>query len=71
MLTVFDAVDVGIELVNGPHAVLEVTVAHVSVDGCLRPCHRGGEQERLHSPRQVLCASKREPKNNATLQIFK
>lgn len=53
-LTVFDAVDVRVKPVDGLHAVPEVTVAHVSVDGGLRLGDRSGEEEGVRGPLQVL-----------------
>lgn len=61
LLTVFDAVHVGIKLVDGIHAVLEVAVAHVRVDGRLRLRNSCCQKERLDRPPQVLCTVRRLP----------
>ena len=53
-ITIFDAVDVGVETVDGAHAVFEVAVAHVRVDGGLWLCHGRRQEEGVHRPLEVL-----------------
>lgn len=53
-LTVFNAVDVRVELVDGSHTVLEIAVTHVRVNRSLRLGHGRCKQEGVHGPRQVL-----------------
>lgn len=52
-LTVLDAVHVRVKPVDGLHAVAEVAVAHVRVDGRLRLGDRRGEEEGVRGPLEV------------------
>lgn len=59
LLTVLDAVDIGVKPVDGLHAVFEVAVAHVGVDGRVRLGYGCGKKERVRCPLEVLCVRKK------------